>query len=74
MASRPETIKKALKARQLKSSGKSDDNIAKAIGVSPKRVEEYLEANSHGSRCRGCGGQGVNKQRSTGKKKPLCDI
>lgn len=72
MASKPSTIRNVKKARNLDNSGHSKTQIAKNMSLSVARIEEYLERNSHPLSCRICGGYGVNKQRSTGKKTPIC--
>lgn len=73
MASRPSTIKKAQRAKSMKRQGREHSTIARALGVSESRVDEYLERNSHSRSCKTCGGTGINKQRSTGKKSAICN-
>lgn len=73
MPSRKETIDQAQKANSLKNSAKLDDeSIAKKLGVSKKRVEEYLARNSHSLNCPICRGRGVRDRLSTGSRRPIC--
>lgn len=73
MASRQSTINKAWQANILSAQGRSDQDIADDLGVSPRRVkEEYLQPNTHGSACPVCHGKGINRKRSTGEITPIC--
>lgn len=72
MASRQSTIIRARQARTLHNRGISNGSIASQLGVSEKRIEEYLERNNHPTSCQICGGYGINKKRDTGKKTAIC--
>lgn len=73
MSSNALTIKNAKTARHLKRQGVDIDQIAKKLDVSGSRVREYLERNTHPKNCSTCEGFGINKQRSTGVRTPICD-
>ena len=79
MPSKPETIAKARRARDLFQQLRSHERVAdqmKQEGLepcSPQLVAEYLERNGHSPTCPTCGGQGISKRRTTGLKKPICD-
>lgn len=66
------TIKKSQDANRLFLKGDDKHQIANKLGVSTSRVDEYLERNSHSTSCPVCNGKGVNKQRNTGLKTPIC--
>ncbi len=73
MPSKDETIEKANHALELHNKGLSVETISRRLKVSKSLVNEYLERNSHPKECSICHGYGISKERSTGKKRPLCD-
>jgi predicted transcriptional regulator len=72
MPSSDDTLRKAQRANQLFSEGKSIEEIAKELRTSKSRVSEYLEVNEHGSKCDCCHGKGVNWNSKTHTKTPIC--
>ncbi len=72
MPSRSSTIKVAQEANRLAKMGKTKEQIAGTLGVSPSRVDEYLARNSHALSCEVCHGFGVRDRLSTGSKSPIC--
>jgi hypothetical protein len=74
MPSRPETIEKARRVRELfRELGSAEAVAARVEQCSPDLVREYMERNSHPLSCHTCGGYGISKKRATGEKRPICN-
>lgn len=75
MPSHQQTIEKARRVRDLYRELRSEEAVAKRVDrCSPALVREYMGRNSHQLSCPSCGGYGVSKSRTTGKKRPLCEF
>lgn len=72
MPSKPETIERANRAKNMRDEGMGIPEIANALGCSKSLVNEYLERNAHPTSCSSCRGYGISKNRSSGVKVPIC--
>lgn len=72
MSDRP-ALQLARTARAMHLKGCSTEFIASQLSLSKERIKEYLERNTHPKSCPSCQGYGINKDRSSGVKTPLCE-